>query len=930
MRLLFSTLFTGISIVLSFHSFSQLTYDWGITGGEAQSSENSSNETVIDANGYRYTIGTFNGTVDLNPNGAPYMITSNNYASDIFIAKYHPNGQIIWAKALGGASHDLGYHVTLTNNDQDLVIGGLFDATVDFDLSPAVADTFYLYSAGAADMFVAKYDTSGVFQWADQFACGTNGTRWLSEVAVDNNGLIYAYGHFDATVDFDPDLVATNYISSNSFGFKDLFIVRLLANGDLDYVNTIGSSASQFSSDLILDGNGNYILSGRVAASTVDFDPGPGVANFTSTTVDGFVMKYTVDGAYVDGRLFSGPSNWDEVHSLAMNSAGDKILIAGEYIDSMNINPFGTPYYVYGVGSEDIFFGIYNTSLELLHGFTVGSSSSDAVYGILYADTEDHIMLYGSLTQNNVDIDPSPYVTAVPQNQNNSTFLAKYDSVGNYIYSYQYEGLGTKLIYDIDVEGGKLITSGKYYNEIDLDLGAGVDIYDSPGTGYYLFNAQYTECSGDYIFDELFICEGDSSLIFGNYESSTGAYYDYYSNINGCDSIYRTILVVDTMTVDLGPDLSLCEQDTIIFSAGLGYSSYLWTGGWGNYQYEFIANSGSGTTSLDVEVSTTAGCVFRDTVNISVNANPTVDLGTDVVLCEFENASFSTGAYPLIVWSDGATGSTTVFDANSGPGVFPLSVVVTDNQGCSDYDTVQIIVNPAPVLDLGPNVSTCEFETVSFSAGTHPVILWADGSTNADYYYSANNGVETHEVSVIVSSAEGCTSYDTVLVTVNALPQFELGADTTICEYNDITVLGPAGMGSYLWQDNSTGQNFFLDGQTIGSGSHEVILEVVSTIGCSNVDTMYVTVDPCLGLEELAASVNVYPNPTSGQVTVEFGKSKISRISVSNTAGQVIYKSDLSMQKENHLFTIDGAKGIYFVTLVADNGSQTVVKIVKY
>lgn len=857
MRLL-QLLITVILMILPFSNEAQISYDWGIAGGGATTPENAINETVIDAQGYRYSVGSFNGTVELNPSGPSYTVTSTGGNADILLMKYHPNGQVIWAQAIGGAYDQYGYELAFSASGEELVIAGSFDGTADFDPSPAAADTFFLTNVGANDFFIAKYDTSGNFMWADQFACGTQGYEWISDLAVDDNDRIYGYGRFDATVDFDPHPVNTNYISSTSFGIADLFLVRLTSAGDLDYVKTIGNTTSQIPGEMLMDGANHLFISGKLSASTLDMDPGPGVANVTNATVDGFIAKYTLDGDYLDAMLFEGPSNWETVVDLEYNATKDKILVTGEYIDSVNLNPQGVPYYVYGmgnVGTEDIFFGIYDTSFELLHGFAVGGQYGDDAYGCLFADADDHFMIYGKLNQNNPDLDPSPYVEGIPQNQSTSAFIAKYDSLGNYIYGYQYEGLGTKFINDVDVLSDTVLIGGKYYTEIDLDFNAGVDYHDSPGTGYSLFNAQYVECPGNYIFDELHICAGDSAQIFGNYESTTGVFYDSYTNQAGCDSIYRTILVVDDMALDLGPDISLCDGETTVISAMTGFTSYTWSDAGTGTDYTFVADQGTGTFEIDLIAESAAGCTYKDTVIVTVNGLPTVDLGADLQSCENEEVTFDAGTgMSSYLWSDASTGSTLTYGSMDGSGMYEFSVIVTDNNGCTGKDTVQLEVLPLPVVQL-------------------------------------------------------------------------IG-DTTICEDESITLTGPNGMAAYLWPDNTTNQTFELVG-AIGTGVHVIDLQVTATNGCSNADTVNITVENCASLDELGETLTlIYPNPTTGNVTIDFGTLNVEAIRVIATNGQLIAVHSIAPMKQKVDLQIIGERGMYFIELLIADGDVVRHKVV--
>ncbi|MBK8614033.1 MAG: hypothetical protein IPN85_11235 [Flavobacteriales bacterium] len=98
------------------------------------------------------------------------------------------------------------------------------------------------------------------------------------------------------------------------------------------------------------------------------------------------------------------------------------------------------------------------------------------------------------------------------------------------------------------------------------------------------------------------------------------------------------------------------------------------------------------------------GCAFDDTIAVSFDAVPDLDLGNDTSVCEGLEVVLSAASVPsgTILWSNGSTSQSIMAQAGTS-----VSVVVT-NGGCSVSDTISIGLIPAPAVDLGPDRSICD------------------------------------------------------------------------------------------------------------------------------------------------------------------------------------------------------------------------------
>jgi hypothetical protein len=299
----------------------QLSHIEGFGIGSSMTPENSVNEIIVDSLGNFYAIGTFDGTLDFNPLGTPFFLAAN--AGDAFIAKYNTQRELVWAHALGGPSYDFGLQIAFGKNN-DLLIGGTYTSTVDFNPSPTPGDTFIISDAGvASQIFLARFDTFGNFIWAGGLKEFSPGNRYLSQLLADETGNIIAYGSFANTIDFDPAIGTST--TRTSLGSTDLFVLKLSPEGEFLDVQQFGSTSQDLSSDLVFMPGGNYFISGSVYAP-VDFDPSDSTAIIGASTKDGFIAKYSADMHYLAGILIEGPGNFDGVGRLDINTSGTKSL----------------------------------------------------------------------------------------------------------------------------------------------------------------------------------------------------------------------------------------------------------------------------------------------------------------------------------------------------------------------------------------------------------------------------------------------------------------------------------------------------------------------------------------------------------------------------------------------------------------------------
>ena len=144
---------------------------------------------ALDPSGNVYTAGQLQGTVDFDP-GAGVFELSQTGEDGIFIQKMNASGELVWARAIGGAN--LSDALGIAPDDAgNVYVTGSFRGTIDFDPGAGTQD---LTSAGNNDIFVLKLDTSGNFDWA--VSMGGTGSDIGHRIDIDGVGGLYIAGEF--------------------------------------------------------------------------------------------------------------------------------------------------------------------------------------------------------------------------------------------------------------------------------------------------------------------------------------------------------------------------------------------------------------------------------------------------------------------------------------------------------------------------------------------------------------------------------------------------------------------------------------------------------------------------------------------------------------------------------------------------------------
>jgi hypothetical protein len=365
-------------------------------------------------------------------------------------------------------------------------------------------------------------------------------------------------------------------------------------------------------------------------------------------------------------------------------------------------------------------------------------------------------------------------------------------------------------------------------------------------------------------------------------------------------------------TVDLGSDFVACGPlDYYIELGDQNITQATWSDG--NTEINRIFKVPGNYSVIAVNQY---GCTSRDSIMLGQSDFPFVDLG-DAALCPGGSITLDAGVYESYSWNTGATTQTVLATSPGG-----YSVSVTNEFGCQGTGFVFITLANNPAVELGPDKNLCAGQILTLDAGnTGAEYLWSNGATTQTIEADAAGSY-----TVTVTNTAGCSGSDVVTLIDVATPTVNLGPDSTICD-NQTLVLDAGNPGSiYAWSNGASTQTITVNIENVYA------VTVSNTFGCTATDDVLVEVEICVGTKESdwAAGMQIFPNPTTGFVTLNLSLEETSEVSVEvlNALGQIVQTQQLGQVNElsQSLDLSNLAQGTYFVRVTVD-GSIAVRRV---
>jgi hypothetical protein len=442
------------------------------------------NSIILDASGNVYTTGQFIGTADFDPGAGIFNLTTAENVYESFISKVDGSGNLMWAKRIGGTGHTLGLSI-FVDPAGNVYTTGQFGGSVDFD--PGVG-TYNLTASGPypedRDVFISKLNSNGEFIWAKSM--GGNSTDESLDITVDTGGNVYITGEFLGTADFDPGVGAYDMTSAGSF---DLFLSKLDSNGSFVWAKRMGSTKQDYSYSIALDANGNVYTTGQFGG-TVDFDPGAGVYNLTSSDYfDVFVSKLDSNGNFLFARNIGGAAGAVSVGQGIVVDLDGNIYTTGGFFGTVDFDPGVNTYNLTNIGNSDIFISKLDSSGNFVWAKRMGGMNSESGLS-LAVDASGNVYVTGQF-RGTSDFDPGAGVYSLTSNGLADIFVSKLDHDGNFAWAksiggiYNDEGVGIA-----SDSSNNVFVTGSFQLTADFDTGSGTTNLTSAG-GFDIFIARF-------------------------------------------------------------------------------------------------------------------------------------------------------------------------------------------------------------------------------------------------------------------------------------------------------------------------------------------------------------------------------------------------------------------------------------------------------
>jgi hypothetical protein len=752
---------------------------------------------AVDSDGNIFIAGVFSGTVDFDPGPGTTELTRIS-GNGLFFGMYDKYGGLVWIKQFDDLGINWCYptHVAL-DNSENLVILGKFHGTMDFDPGPGV--TSYTAGGTSDDIFITKFERDGDFIWAKHL--GGNYTKNNNGIDFDKDNNIILSGKFQQKVDFD---IGTGHDTLTSTGLDNMYLAKYNPSGGYLWAFNIGGDGwNDGSYAHAVDTSSNIYITG-LFSNICDFDPGPGNHELNSNNGRVFFACYDKDGNFEWVMQTPG----DPIRNMVI-SQDQTIYLGGEF-QGMMVPDFHGGDQLNSIEASDIFVALFETDGTFLKKIHLGGPGEDHISDMvldrfynIYIDGnfQDSIMVNGiypeSDTSNGID----------------NIFIAKVNPSDEMVWFANFETenftMQEDIIREIFVnEKGYVYAIGEYTDSLEFDPDTSSTLLHTAG-GSDCFFAKYSQLPEIVIQPESAeACELDTISfpvhmkgsapmdyawevgIVGTWSSANDPMYsgalteeltihsvpvsaDGYqyrviaSNEFGSDTAESFALTVNPLPlIDFGQDSSICFGDSVILDAGEGYD-YVWDDA-STFRYLVVEETG-----LHFAVITDVyGCKNADTILVTVNDNPTVNITASATeICPGEVIDLD-GNPTNLEGGDGLfehewTGDISYLSdagivdpkfASITPASYQLIYQATDENGCSDQDTIALVVNPLPPqVHLGNDTVFCGDQSTVLRAGPgFHSYLWQDGSDGDTLYVDT-----TGTYAVRAFNEFGCETKDT-------------------------------------------------------------------------------------------------------------------------------------------------------------------------
>jgi len=565
----------------------------------------------------------------------------------------------------------------------------------------------------------------------------------------------------------------------------------------LDWVHSFGSyQGLERGYSLAADADGYIYIAGDYA-DTVDFDPGVGVAQRTSSSYSTFTQKLDSSGALVWVRTIdnSGAGNY---RSLAIDTSGH-VYTAGSFSGTEDFDPGPGTFLLTSAGN----LSGYIQKLDAAGNFVWASHFAGVSNGVCYAiATDSNQFVYATgYFADTVDFDPAPLsTTPLISNGNQDVFVIKLDPSGQLVWVRQFGGTASENGNSVAVDkDGAVYTTGRFRNTVDFDPGVGVQNLTATGSS-----------------SDSFVLKLDANGNFAWVTQAGGSGHDQANSIlvNDSNQIYVAGYFQNTVDFDPGPGVfsitSLGNSDGFVQKLD-STGQLIWVktiSGSGNQRIRSIESDLSGNIYVSgLHYDTTDFAPGPLEYNLGTNQLPTVP-GMDAFFTKWN----SSGQF---IWAE-SFGSNDIYSDKANavvPDIYGNVYGTGRYGGFTDFAPGPAVVSHTPVFPTDIFILkyiSCTNSTVGFDTVSVCGAYTAPGGNNT--WTSSGNYVD------YLTNAAGCDSVLNISLTITGANTVDT-INATTCD----SLVSPSG--NYTWFTSGTYQD-----------------TIPGTFGCDTNRTVHLTV----------------------------------------------------------------------------------------
>ncbi|MBI4931371.1 MAG: gliding motility-associated C-terminal domain-containing protein [Bacteroidetes bacterium] len=751
--------------------------------------------------------------------------------TDVFLVKTDSDGNTQWSKTYGGFNNDCGFVVRQTTD------GGY-----------AIAGATNSIGAGGYDDFLLKTDNAGTMQWVKTYGGS-------ADDGVPG-GMFFIFSSTDRRVRMEPTNDGGYVLTSLQYSFPggNVYLIKTDSDGNSGCNETTGSFTETSPTPNVTSGGTQTIAN----TLTTNQTPAQVAALTTQDTLCPLCAPPTA-AAGNDVTICQTAST-----TLTASGGTSYLWNTGATTSSVSVSPTSTTNYIVTVtdscGSDK---DTVVVTVNPLPTVTVGNNSTicaGATVTLNGTGTGAYVWNPGGQTTSSISVSPtatSSYTLSITNSCGTSS-----DSVKVTIASSITANISGNTSICSGASATLSASGGSTYSWSTTATTSSISVSPTSASTYSVIaysgscsdttslTVNVTQTPVAAISANTTICSGQSATLSasggGNYSWSTTATTSSVSVSPTSSSTYSVIVssgsCADTasasVTVNPVPNASISGSATIC----TGGSTTLIASGGNNYSWSTTATTSSIIVSPTSNatyfvIASNGNCSDTASVSVSVVSGITASITGNTVVCSGFAITLTASGGTNYSWSTGATTTaiTIIPTASSS-----YSVIAT-NGNCSSLTSINVTVNPTPVITIPPavicNGSNATLSAVVSSGTPAYSYAWLPGGQTTSAII-VNPGFTTL-YSLQVTDANGCSASATTLVTVNAGPALSISGNTLLCT-GDATTLTASGGISYVWNTGGTSS------AVVVAPTSSTTYSVIGTSAnlCTSASTVSVTVLP--------------------------------------------------------------------------------------